>query len=50
MYYSQVLRKELPEAYAIRASSSECAGLQDDFDAFREAAGTILENQLQRFS
>lgn len=34
----QVLTNALPEAYSVRAGSSACAQLQDDFDAFRTAA------------
>ncbi|THH05583.1 hypothetical protein EW145_g4681, partial [Phellinidium pouzarii] len=34
----KILVDQLPEAYALRASSSACAHLQDDFDAFRMIA------------
>lgn len=43
----ELLQAELPEALSIRAASSECANLQDDYDAFREAASAILEEQIR---
>ncbi|KAI5123023.1 hypothetical protein M0805_007644 [Coniferiporia weirii] len=41
----KLLTDALPEAYTLRASSGACAHLQDDFDAFREAADRVREGQ-----
>ena len=34
---NQLLASDMPAAYALRAGSSGCAGLSEEFDAFKSA-------------
>ncbi|KAL5500923.1 OMA1 [Sanghuangporus vaninii] len=41
----KLLKDALPEAFALRAASSTCAQLEDDFDAFRAMASNVRNEQ-----
>ncbi|KAL5512414.1 hypothetical protein ACEPAG_3406 [Sanghuangporus baumii] len=41
----KLLKDALPEAFALRAASSACAQLEDDFDAFRTMANNVRNEQ-----
>ncbi|KAL5480288.1 OMA1_2 [Sanghuangporus weigelae] len=41
----KLLKDALPEAFALRAASSACAQLEDDFDAFRAMANNVRSEQ-----